>query len=76
MSMARFEVRVSFKPGVLDAEGNAALDALRSLGFNASSVSTAKVYRIETSEPQARVEEMCRKLLANPIIQDYRVSKR
>ncbi len=71
----RFEVRVSFKPGVLDAEGNAALDALKSLGFKASGVATAKVYYIETAEPQARVEEMCRKLLANPIIQDYRISK-
>jgi len=73
--MVKFEVRVSFKPGVLDAEGNAALDALKSLGFKASGVATAKAYYIETAESQARVEEMCRKLFANPIIQDYRVSK-
>ena len=71
----KYEVRVSFKPGVLDAEGNAALDALKSLGFKAAGVATAKVYYIETAEKQERVEEMCRKLLANPIIQDYRVAK-
>ena len=71
----KFEIRVSFKPGVLDAEGNAALDALKSLGFKAAGVATAKVYYVETNEPQARVEEMCKKLFANPIIQDYRIAK-
>ncbi|MFH0835203.1 MAG: phosphoribosylformylglycinamidine synthase subunit PurS [Candidatus Micrarchaeota archaeon] len=70
-----YRVEVRYKKGVLDPEGNAALDALRSLGFKADAVATAKVYLIETPSSQKDVEEMCRKLLANPIIHDYSVSR-
>lgn len=73
--MAKYEVRVGFKPGVLDAEGNAALDGLKSLGFKVVGVATAKVYVIECAESEKRVQEMCKKLLANPIIQDYSIKK-
>lgn len=73
--MARFKVEVSYKPGVLDAEGNAALEALKTLGFRVSTVKTSKSYTIETSQDGRKVEEMCKKLLANPIIHDYSVKK-
>ena len=73
--MAKFKIEVTYKPGVLDAEGNAALEALKTLGFHVADVKTSKVYTVETPHDIKKVEEMCKKLLANPIIQDYFIKK-
>jgi phosphoribosylformylglycinamidine synthase len=73
--MAKFKIEITYKPGVLDSEGNATLGALKTLGFHVSDVKSSKVYTIETSDDVKKVEEMCRKLLANPIIQDYSIKK-
>ena len=73
--MAKFKIEITYKPGVLDSEGNATLGALKTLGFHVSDVKSSKVYTIETSDDIKKVEEMCKKLLANPIIQDYFVKK-
>lgn len=73
-------VEILLKKGVADPEGDATLKALRLLGFSSvSSVRSAKVFRIriEESDPahaRAAAEEMCRKLLANPVIHDYAIS--
>ena len=72
-------VEVSLKKGVADPEGDATLKALRLLGFaNVSRVGSAKLFRIrldETDAAKARAaaEDMCRKLLANPVIHDFRI---
>lgn len=73
--MAVYRVEVSFKPGVLDAEGEATREALKSLGFAVKGVKTSKVYAVEFEGGEEEVKKMCEKLLANPIIHDFKVSK-
>ena len=75
----RYEVRidVTHLPGVLDPQGATVERALPALGYdNVSQVSIAKTIRLAldaSSESDARdqVDEMCRKLLANPVIERY-----
>jgi phosphoribosylaminoimidazole-succinocarboxamide synthase len=75
----RVSIYVSPKKGVLDPAGQAALGALKSLGFReVSDVQIGKyiilrLEGIETEKAGNRVEEMCERLLANPIIEDYRI---
>jgi phosphoribosylformylglycinamidine synthase len=73
-------VHVFLKPAVLDPQGKAVMQALKTLGFEeVGSVRQGKFFDIETGDlpggeaPQARLETYCRKLLANPIIEDFRV---
>jgi len=71
-------VYVTLKPTVNDPQGLTIRGALHSLGFaETESVRAGKYLEIRlgaADEPQAqsRVEEMCRKLLANPVIEQYR----
>ena len=73
----RARVEIHLKKGVTDPEGDNVLKALKLLGFGSvTGVRTIKVFEIDTAEKspakaRAAVEEMCRKLLANPVIHDY-----
>jgi phosphoribosylformylglycinamidine synthase len=70
----RFEVRISYKPGVQDTEGESTQGGLKVLGFDrVEGVRTAKVYVIEGDYQREDIEEMCRRLLANPVSQDYEI---
>ena len=76
--MAQIEIRIELKKGVADPEGKITMKTLESLGFEGvESVRSVKVFDIELDmTPEKAVEageEMCRKLLANPVIQNYRV---
>ena len=76
--MAQIEIRIELKKGVADPEGKNTMKTLESLGFEGvESVRSVKVFDIELDRtPEKAVEageEMCRKLLANPVIQNYRV---
>ena len=70
-------VFVTLKPGVLDPQGQAIQGALAALGFDGvASVRQGKVFDIELSdsaEARTRLDAMCAKLLANTVIEDYRV---
>lgn len=71
-----WEVRIAYKAGVQDTEGESTLDGLRSLGFEkVEEVKTARVYLIEGDYSKRDVEEMCKRLLANPVSQDYMIKK-
>lgn len=71
-----WEVRISYKPGVQDAEGESTLQGLRALGFDrVEEVRTAKVFMIKGEYSRVEVEEMCRRLLANPVSQDYSIAE-
>jgi phosphoribosylformylglycinamidine synthase len=78
--MADVVVEIFLKKGVADPEGDATLKALKLLGFsNVQAVGSAKLFRIHLAEDDAakahaEVEEMCRKLLANPVIHDYHIA--
>ena len=75
----RARVHVTLKPGVLDPQGEAVRHALGSLGFGGvGEVRMGKVIELELGDTdaaaaRARVSEMCEKLLANTIIEDYAV---
>lgn len=75
----KVSIYVSPKKGVLDPAGQAALGALKSLGFGeVADVQIGKyiilqLEGIEADKAKERVEEMCERLLANPIIEDYRI---
>ena len=68
---------VTLKDGVLDPQGLAIHGALGALGFSGvNSVRQGKVFDIELADgadAEKRLDEMCRKLLANMVIEDFRV---
>jgi phosphoribosylformylglycinamidine synthase len=72
------KVYVKMKEGVLDPQGKAVLGALHSLGYKEAR--DARVGRyievrldgVARKDAERRLREMCEKLLANPIIEDYR----
>jgi len=72
-------VTVTLKPGVLDPQGKAIEGALASLGFSGvGSVRQGKVFDIETTETdkakaEAVLKAMAEKLLANMVVENYRV---
>lgn len=72
-------VFVTLKPGVLDPAGKAIEGGLHSLGYGEvegvrlGKYLEVKVNETDTAKAKARVEEMCRKLLANTVIENFRV---
>ncbi len=73
-------VTVGLKPGVLDVQGKAVAGALKELGFAA--VADARVGKVieiqldgdlDAHSAEAQVREMCEMLLANTVIESYRV---
>lgn len=73
----RAKVYVTLKPGVLDPAGKAIEHALHSLGFEeAQDVRLGKYIELrvegDAARVPARLDDMCRKLLANGVIEDYR----
>jgi len=75
----RIEVKIRLKKGVLDAEGETIQKSLRLLGYDVKKVDTIKCYELAVDaagreEAMRRIEDSCRKLLANPVIQDYRIA--
>jgi phosphoribosylformylglycinamidine synthase len=73
--MARVRVFVTLKPALLDSAGRTVADSLVKLGFDeVKGARIGKVIELDV-EPadESRVHEMARKLLANPVIEDYRI---
>lgn len=74
------DVTIKLKQGVADPEGENTKKALNLLRFRAvRGVKTMKTFKIEVEsqdeeKTKIEVEEMCRKLLANPVIHDYEIS--
>jgi phosphoribosylformylglycinamidine synthase subunit PurS len=69
------EVHVSLRPGIADPEGQTVAGALRSLGFSTvTQVRAGKLLRVafearDHAGAEASVADMCRQLLANPVIE-------
>lgn len=70
-------ITITLKPGVLDPQGQAIQGALAGLGYGGvKSVRQGKIIDIELadgSDAEARLRDMCERLLANSVIEDYRV---
>ena len=61
------------KEGILDPQGQAVERALPALGFSGvSNVHVGRLIELDVEDP-GRVDEMCERLLANPLIEDYDV---
>ena len=79
--MAKFRIAVQITPrkGLLDPQGKAVSDALRTLGFKAvKNVHVGRYIIVEADAYDAitaedAVTEMCEKLLANPVTEDFEI---
>ena len=82
MSRYRVEIRVTPRPGLLDPEGKAIQHALSSLGYEGTGdVRVGKLIEVDldAASEDAALEAgrlMCRRLLANPVTEDYDVRLR
>ena len=74
----KLRIFVTLKPGVLDPQGKAIEHALASLGFaGVESVRAGKLIELDVADTtdDASIDEMCRKLLANTVIENYRIER-
>ncbi len=78
----KVRVYVTLRSGVLDPQGSAVGRALRTMGYDeVEDVRLGKYIEVtlrdgaSAEESRRRVDEMCRKLLANTVIEDYRVEQ-
>ena len=75
----KIKIIVTLKSGVLDPQGKAIQQPLTGMGFNdVKEVRQGKYFDIETNESdeakaKKNVDEMCKKLLANLVIEDYKI---
>ena len=75
----KVRVLVRLKPGILDVQGAAVKRALAGLGFaEVTDLRVGKVIDVEldaatAEDARARVREMCRQLLANPVLEEYTI---
>jgi phosphoribosylformylglycinamidine synthase len=75
----RFEVSIRRRPGLSDPEGVTTAKALRDLGYpevgevHFGRTITLEIDADDASAATSKVEEMCERLLANPVIEDYTV---
>lgn len=77
--MAVIDIRIELKKGVADPEGSNTKKTLESLGFTGlNAVKSIKVFEVDLDLPAEEAleagQEMCKKLLANPVVQSYKVS--
>ena len=76
----KFSVTVTLKKDVLDPQGKVVQNTLMNIGLNLRNIRQGKYFEIEIDEKdQAKarenVDQMCRKLLVNLIIEDYKIDK-
>ncbi len=73
----RSKIRVTLRPSILDPQGKAVSHAIRALGITAvRDVRMGKFVELTVEgstreEARAATEEVCRRLLANPVMEDY-----
>lgn len=74
----KVRVHVSLKPGVLDPQGRAIHHSLEGLGFaGVNDVRAGRLIELDVDEgtSDGALDDMCRKLLANMVIENYRIEK-
>jgi len=74
----KLRIFVTLKPGVLDPQGRAIHHALGSLGFaGVEDVRAGKLIEMEVADStdDAAIDSMCQKLLANTVIENYRIER-
>ncbi len=77
----KFSVTVTLKKDVLDPQGKVVQNTLQNLGMdNLMSIRQGKYFELEVNDndqtqAEKKVDDMCKKLLANLIIEDYKINK-
>ena len=76
----KFSVTVTLKKDVLDPQGKVVKNALINSGMNLKNIRQGKYFEIEIddidqSNAEKNIEDMCKKLLVNLIIEDYKINK-
>jgi phosphoribosylformylglycinamidine synthase PurS subunit len=73
--MAKVKVHVFLKNGVLDVQGKAVEGALKGLGWNVADARVGKLieFDFDGEDPAGEAKKMCETLLANTVIESYRV---
>ena len=74
----KVRIHVSLKPGVLDPQGRAVHHALEGMGFaGVEDVRIGRLVELDVADDtsDAALSDMCEKLLANTVIEDYRIEK-
>ena len=77
----KFSVTVTLKKDVLDPQGKVVENTLISMGMNnLKSIRQGKYFQIDVDEDdqltaEKKIDEMCKKLLVNSIIEDYKITK-
>jgi phosphoribosylformylglycinamidine synthase subunit PurS len=76
----KFSVTVTLKKDVLDPQGKVVQNTLVNLGLNLKNIRQGKYFEIEVDEKdqskaEKNVDDMCKKLLVNLIIEDYKINK-
>ena len=77
----KFSVTVTLKKDVLDPQGKVVQNTLNNLGMeNLKSIRQGKYFEIEILEKESeiaikKIDEMCKKLLVNLVIEDYKIKK-
>ena len=76
----KFSITVTLKKDVLDPQGKVVQDTLKNIGLNLKNIRQGKYFEIEVNEKDQaiavkNIDEMCKKLLVNLIIEDYKINK-
>ena len=77
----KFAVTVTLKKDVLDPQGKVVGQTLKNMGFNnLNQIRQGKFFEIDINEKdslkaESQIKEMCQKLLANEIIEDFKIKK-
>ena len=76
----KFSVTVTLKKDVLDPQGKVVQNTLVSLGLSLKNIRQGKYFEIEINEKdqskaEKEIDDMCKKLLVNLIIEDYKINR-
>jgi phosphoribosylformylglycinamidine synthase subunit PurS len=73
--MPRVKVLVRLKPSLLDSAGRTVAGSLKNLGYSeVADVRIGKLIELDVETvDEARIKEMCAKLLSNPVIEDFEI---
>ena len=71
---------ITLKKDVLDPQGKVVQNSLLNLGINLENIRQGKYFELEINEKdqvkaEKKIDDMCKKLLVNLIIEDYKISK-
>lgn len=77
--MLKARITVTLRPSILDPQGKAIQSALKGLGFDGvGEIRQGKVFDValdttDRAAAESRLKDMCERLLANPVVEDYRI---